>query len=82
MFRTTIFITVLSAASLSLTGCSTQQVVGAGIAVAKVPVKAAGAVAGTAGGIVGGTVGGVVAGKTGAKYGKLAGQRAARKAIP
>ena len=68
--------------SFLLTACSTQQVINTGVAVAKIPTKAAGAVAGTAGGIVGGTVGGVVAGRTGAKYGKMAGQRAARKAIP
>ncbi len=79
MFRTAIF---LGLVSLSLSACSTQQVIGAGVAVAKVPVKAVGAVAGTAGGVVGGTVGGLVAGSTGAKYGKLAGQRAAKKAIP
>lgn len=68
--------------SISLSACSTQQVIGTGIAVAKVPTRAAGAVAGTAGGIVGGTVGGIVGGRTGAKYGKMAGQRAAKKAIP
>jgi len=79
MFRTAVF---LGVASLSLSACSTQQVIGAGVAVAKVPVKAAGAVVGTAGGVVGGTVGGLVAGRTGAKYGKMAGQRAAKKAIP
>lgn len=67
---------------LSIQGCSQQQVIGGTIAVAKLPVKAAGAVAGTAGGIVGGTVGGLVAGDTGRKYGKMAGQSAARKAIP
>ncbi|MEH6456586.1 MAG: hypothetical protein V7749_09705 [Cocleimonas sp.] len=82
MFKTTIFVGVLSVISFSLSSCSTQQVIGAGVAVAKVPVKAAGAVAGTAGGIVGGTVGGIVAGETGAKYGKMAGQSAAKKAIP
>lgn len=75
-------ISLLIVVSFSLTACSTQQVIGTGIAVAKIPTKAAGAVAGTAGGIVGGTVGGVVAGRTGAKYGKMAGQRAAKKAIP
>lgn len=67
---------------LLIQGCSQQQVIGGTIAVAKLPVKAAGAVAGTAGGIVGGTVGGLVAGDTGRKYGKMAGQSAARKAIP
>lgn len=68
--------------SVQLTACSTQQVVGGTIAVAKLPVKAAGAVAGTAGGVVGGTVGGLVAGDVGRKYGKLAGQSAARNAVP
>ncbi len=75
-------ILILSFVSFTLTACSTQQVIGTGVAVARIPTKAAGAVAGTAGGIVGATVGGVVAGRTGAKYGKIAGQRAARKAIP
>ena len=79
MFKTMI---VLGLVSLSLSACSTQQVVGAGIAVAKVPVKAAEGVVGVAGGVVGGTVGGLVAGSTGAKYGKMAGQRAAENAIP
>ena len=79
MFKNILLFCVVS---ISLSACSTQQVISTGVAVAKVPVKAAGAVAGTAGGIVGGTVGGVVAGRTGAKYGKMAGQRAARKAIP
>ena len=65
-----------------LTACSQQQVVSGAIGVAKLPVKAAGAVVGTAGGIVGGTVGGVVAGNTGAKYGKMAGQSAARRVVP
>ncbi len=62
--------------------CSTQQVVSGAIGVAKLPVKAAGAVAGTAGGIVGGAVGGVVAGNTGRRIGRAAGQSAARKAVP
>ena len=73
---------ILSGLVMSLSACSTQQVVGTGVYIAKAPVKVVGSVAGTAGGIVGGTVGGVVAGSTGAKYGKMAGQRAARKAIP
>ncbi len=67
---------------LTLQACSQQQVIGGAVGVAKLPVKAAGAVAGTAGGIVGGTVGGLVAGSAGRKYGKMAGQSAARKAIP
>lgn len=67
---------------LTLQACSQQQVIGSTVAVAKLPVKAVGAVAGTAGGVVGGTVGGLVAGSTGRKYGSMAGQRAARKAIP
>ena len=67
---------------LSIQGCSQQQVIGSAVGVAKLPVKAVGAVAGTAGGIVGGTVGGLVAGNTGRKYGKMAGQSAARKAVP
>ncbi len=79
MFKT---ITLISLISLTLSACSTQQVIGAGVTIAKVPVKAAGSVAGAAGGVVGGTVGGLVAGRTGAKYGKMAGQRAAKKAIP
>jgi len=62
---------------LLLQGCSQQQVIGSTVAVAKLPVKAAGAVAGTAGGIVGGTIGGVVAGNTGRRLGKMVGQRAA-----
>ena len=67
---------------IALQACSQQQVIGSTVAVAKLPVKAAGAVAGTAGGIVGGTVGGVVAGSTGRKYGSIAGQSAARSALP
>ncbi len=66
----------------SLQACSQQQVISGAVGVAKLPVKAAGAVAGTAGGIVGGTVGGVVAGSTGRKYGSIAGQSAARSALP
>ena len=72
----------LSISLFFLQACSQQQVIGSAVAVAKLPVKAAGAVAGTAGGVVGGTVGGLVAGETGRKYGKMAGQSAARKAIP
>ncbi len=67
---------------LVLSACSQQQVVSSAVGVAKLPVKAVGAVAGTAGGIVGGTVGGVVAGSTGARYGKMAGQSAGRNAVP
>lgn len=73
---------IMSLLSITLSACSTQQVIGAGVAVAKVPVKAVNGVAGVAGGVVGGTVGGLVAGSTGAKYGKMAGQRAAQKAVP
>jgi len=73
---------LLVATLISLQACSQQQVVGGAIGVAKLPVKAAGAVAGTAGSIVGGTVGGVVAGDTGRRIGSAAGQSAARKAIP
>jgi len=72
----------LGATLLILTACSQQQVINGAVGVAKLPVKAAGAVAGTAGGIVGGTVGGVVGGRTGARYGKMAGQSAGRRAIP
>ena len=68
--------------SLTLSACSTQQVVGTGVAIAKVPVKAVSGAAGVAGSVVGGTVGGIVAGGTGAKYGAMAGQRAAQKAVP
>ncbi len=82
MFKTVSLLGLVSVVSFSLSACSTQQVIGAGIAVAKVPVKAIEGTAGVAGGIVGGTVGGIVAGSTGAKYGKMAGQRAAQKAIP
>ncbi len=67
---------------LSIQACSQQQVIGSTVAVASLPVKAAGAVAGTAGGVVGGTVGGLVGGSTGRKYGAMAGQKAARKAVP
>jgi len=73
---------ILLVLMLSIPACSQQQVIGSTIAVAKLPVKAVGAVAGTAGGIVGGTVGGVVAGDTGRRIGKMAGQSAARRAIP
>lgn len=73
---------LLCSTLLTLSACSQQQVVSGAIGVAKLPVKAAGAVVGTAGGIVGGTVGGVVAGSTGAKYGKMAGQSAARRVVP
>lgn len=67
---------------LVIQACSQQQVISSAVGVAKLPVKAAGAVAGTAGGVVGGTVGGIVGGSTGRKYGAMAGQSAARKAIP
>lgn len=73
---------VLVSTLITLSACSQQQVVSGAIGVAKLPVKAVGAVAGTAGGIVGGVVGGVVAGSTGARYGKMAGQSAARSAVP
>ncbi len=73
---------ILGFLSLSLSSCSTQQVVGAGIAVATVPVKVVSGAAGVAGGVVGGTVGGIVGGSAGAKYGSMAGQRAAQKAVP
>lgn len=82
MFKTTKILGLLSIVSLSLSACSTQQVIGAGVAVAKVPVKVVEGTASVAGGVVGGTVGGIVGGSTGAKYGKMAGQRAAKKAIP
>jgi len=82
MLKNALFTISILLASLLFTGCSTQQVVGGTVAVAKLPVKAAGAVAGTAGGVVGGTVGGLVAGDVGRKYGKLAGQSAARNAVP
>ena len=64
----------------TLSACSTQQVVGSAITVAKLPVKAAGVVAGTAGSVVGGTVGGIIAGGTGARLGSAAGRAAAKKA--
>ena len=77
---------LLSFTILSISACSTQQVVSntvdSAIYVAKIPTRAAGAVVGTAGGIVGGTVGGLVAGNMGEKYGKMAGQSAARNAVP
>lgn len=65
---------------LTLSSCSTQQVVGSAITVTKLPVKAVGVVAGTAGSVVGGTVGGIVAGGTGARLGSAAGRAAANKA--
>ena len=77
-----IFLGLVSVVSISLTACSTQQVIGAGIAVATIPVKTVETAAGVAGGVVGGTVGGLVGGGAGAKYGSAAGQRAAKKAIP
>jgi uncharacterized protein YcfJ len=67
---------------LSIQACSQQQVISSTVSVAKLPVKAVGAVAGTAGGVVGGTVGGLVAGDTGRRYGSMAGQSAARNAVP
>jgi len=67
---------------LSIQACSQQQVINSTVSVAKLPVKAAGAVVGTAGGIVGGAAGGLVAGSTGRKYGSMAGQSAARRALP
>ena len=66
---------------LALSACSTQQVVGSAITVAKLPVKAAGVVAGTAGSVVGGTVGGIIAGGTGARLGSAAGRSVAKKAV-
>jgi len=81
MIKTIIYTTFIFSL-LTLTACSQQQVIGSAVAVAKIPVKATGAVAGTAGGIVGGSVGGLVAGNVGRKYGKMAGQSAARKAVP
>ena len=65
-----------------LQACSQQQVIHNTVSVAKLPVKAAGAVVGTAGGIVGGAAGGLVAGRTGRRYGSMAGQSAARRALP
>lgn len=65
-----------------LSACSQQQVIGSTVAVAKLPVKAAGAAAGAAGGVVGGTVGGLVAGNVGRRVGSAAGQSAARNAVP
>ncbi len=67
---------------ISLQACSQQQVISNTVSVAKLPVKAAGAVAGTAGGIIGGAAGGLVAGSTGRKYGSMAGQSAAKRALP
>lgn len=74
--------TILLGFILLTQACSQQQVIGSTIAVATLPVKAAGAVAGTAGGVVGGTVGGLVAGNTGRRIGSMAGQSAARRALP
>ena len=82
MYKSVISLSILGLICISLSACSTQQVIGTGIAVAKIPVKTAETVAGAAGGVVGGTVGGLVAGGTGAKYGSMAGQRAAKKAVP
>ena len=67
-------------AVMTLSACSTQQVVGSAITVAKLPVKAVGVVAGTTGSVVGGTVGGIIAGGTGARLGSAAGRTAAEKA--
>jgi len=67
---------------LSLQACSSQQIVGTTISVAKLPVDAATAVVGTVGGVVGGTAGGLVAGETGRRVGSIVGQSAARRAIP
>ncbi len=65
-----------------LTACSQQQVVGGAVAVAKLPVKAAGAAAGAAGSVVGGTVGGVVGGNIGRRIGSAAGGSIGRAAVP
>jgi hypothetical protein len=67
---------------LAIQACSQQQVIHNTVSVAKLPVKAVGAVVGTAGGVVGGAAGGLVAGSTGRKYGSMAGQSAARRALP
>ncbi len=67
---------------LLLNGCSQQQVVNGTVAVAKLPVKAAGAAAGAAGSVVGGTVGGVVGGSIGRKIGSAAGGSIGRAAVP
>ncbi len=67
-------------AALTLSACSTQQVVSNTISVAKLPVKAAGVVAGKTGSVVGGTVGGMVAGRVGARIGSAVGNTAAKKA--
>ena len=82
MYKSVITLSLLGIVSLLLSACSTQQVIGAGITVASIPVKTVETAAGVAGGVVGGTVGGLVAGGTGAKYGSMAGQRAAKKAVP
>lgn len=79
MFKTVIFVSIVS---FFLSACSTQQVVGTGIAAAKLPGKVVEGTAGVAGGVVGGVAGGVVGGSTGAKLGKAAGQSAAKNAVP
>ncbi len=66
----------------SIQACSQQQVVSSAVSVAKLPVRAAGAVAGAAGGVVGGTVGGVVGGNIGKRIGHAVGSKAARAAVP
>jgi hypothetical protein len=67
---------------ISIQACSQQQVISITVTVAKLPVKAVGAVAGATGSVVGGAAGGLVAGRTGRKYGSMAGQSAARRALP
>ncbi len=67
---------------LSIQACSQQQVIHNTVSVAKLPVKAVGAVAGATGSVVGGAAGGLVAGRTGRRYGSMAGQSAARRALP
>lgn len=68
--------------AVQLSACSQQQVVNGAVAVAKLPVKAAGAAAGAAGSVVGGTVGGAVAGGIGRKIGSAAGGSIGRAAVP
>ncbi len=68
--------------TLFLHACSQQQVINGTVAVAKLPVKAAGAAAGAAGSVVGGTVGGAVGGSIGRKIGSAAGGSIGRAAVP
>jgi len=82
MHKNKLLLTIALFSTLLLSACSQQQVINGTVAVAKLPVKAAGAAAGAAGSVVGGTVGGVVAGSIGRKIGSAAGGSIGRAAVP